>query len=376
MVLYRYYINAGGKELQKRNINIEVLRVISMFMIVYHHFYVHSQFVGLIPLSKKTIILQSIGSFGKIGVLIFGLISGYYLANQTFKINRIFQLSNLIRFYTLISFISWMLVDKPVELIKENFLYSFFPIIFQRYWFVTAYVILLLFQPIIKHYLLNESRENQLKYFIFFLISFSVVEWIGVLFNAYGYFEPSEVFSFIIIALGGYLIKLYQKELHEKYLNVTIFIFLITLILILSKPFLLYYFRESFAFPTYFLIGMASLNATFFSMSIFVLILKIKIDKYSWITSISSLTFDIYLIHDNPFFRKLIWTVIFKNNMYINNTWFPLIILLEPLTVFVVSLIIGRIRLSIFNLADNFIREFRKKFKSKFSIEDINLIDK
>lgn len=362
-----YYTNSslsefGGKVLKQKNVSIELLRIVSMVMIVYHHFYTHSQFEGLIPFSKKAIILQDFGNFGKIGVLLFGLITGYFLIDQTFKLNRIVRLSNLVRFYTLISFFSWLVIDNPTELIKENLLYALFPIIFERYWFVTAYAIVLLFQPMIKHYLVGETRANQLKYFVIIIFSFSIVEWIGVIFNTREYFEPSEILSFIIIVLGGHLIRLYQDEIHEKWFAITVGICLLTFSLILLKPVFVHYFSDVFAFPSYFLTGLGSPNAILFSMSFFSIVTKINLNRNqsSWIMKISPLTFDVYLLHDNKFFRPLIWTVIFKNETYITSSWFPLIVFFEPLIVFSVALLIGKVRLLIFQSTNRMIKGFKK----------------
>ena len=206
----------------------------------------------------------------------------------------------------------------------------------------------LLFQPIIKHYLNNESRSNQLKIFIIIMMAFSGVEWIGVLFNTPGYFAPSEVLSFIMIVFAGHLIRLYEQELRGKYYRVVLVFLVVTFFLVLLKPILAYYTGGVFALPHYFLTGLASPNAILFSLSLFVVVLNLKLANFEWLTKISPLTFDVYLLHDNPFFRPLIWTVIFQNKIYMHEKWFPLVIVFEPLFVFMISLLVGKLRLQLF----------------------------
>lgn len=342
--------------MKNRNVNIELLRIISMLMIVYYHFYVHSQWSFPETLSKRAILIETVGGFGKIGVIIFVLISGYFLEKQSFKIRKIVSISNLVRFYTLLAFFTWLIVDNPTEHIKENLFYAVFPIIFQRHWFVTSYVILILVQPIIKSYLQNEPREKQLKYFCIFLISFFMSGWVGVLFNVKGYFEPSQTFSFLIIALGGHLLRVYKEELHGRFYKIVVSTFCITLILILLRPIIVYYYSQNFAFSGSFLNGMGSLNAILFSMSLFVIVTKINFRRMDWITKISNLTFDIYLIHDNKIFRPLIWTVIFKNSTFFYSSWLPVIVIFEPLLVFMICLGLANIRLLIFKASSKLLK--------------------
>ena len=73
------------KHLTERNSNLELLRIFSMFLIVTHHFAIHS---GL-PLwnfsssnALNLIWSQWLCLGGKLGVDLFVLISGYFLATK------------------------------------------------------------------------------------------------------------------------------------------------------------------------------------------------------------------------------------------------------------------------------------------------------
>ena len=57
------------KQEKKRNINIELLRILSMLLIVYHHYSGHSSWVFPNSFSKRTALIKIIGNFGKIGVI-------------------------------------------------------------------------------------------------------------------------------------------------------------------------------------------------------------------------------------------------------------------------------------------------------------------
>ena len=72
--------NISLPEKKERNSNFELLRIIAMLMIVFHHFSVHGGFnYELTDISFNRLWLYFISMGGKIGVDIFVLISGYFL---------------------------------------------------------------------------------------------------------------------------------------------------------------------------------------------------------------------------------------------------------------------------------------------------------
>lgn len=59
------------------------------------------------------------------------------------------------------------------------------------------------------------------------------------------------------------------------------------------------------------------------------------------INKIASKTLDIYLIHDNPIVRVIIWQTIFPNNDFVNSDFLIIHFILKVIVVFVVSYIIS-----------------------------------
>lgn len=67
----------------RRNSNIEMLRIMSMFLIILHHGTLYSGFdfpLQSISISKMCVDILSMG--GKIGVSLFILITGYFLSQS------------------------------------------------------------------------------------------------------------------------------------------------------------------------------------------------------------------------------------------------------------------------------------------------------
>ncbi len=89
----------------KRNINIELLRIISMLLIVIYHYQAREfglYVIGNDQLGDPQLLPELIlHSFGKLGVPIFVFISGYY--GIKFKDKRLWELIIMTFFYALLS---------------------------------------------------------------------------------------------------------------------------------------------------------------------------------------------------------------------------------------------------------------------------------
>lgn len=150
-----------------RNSSLELLRLICILGIVIMH--------ANGPLMKETTVINMIwiqlenGLF-QAGVSIFILISGYFSIQTT--IERVLKLELKVWIYSIISgIIIYFFIDNSfIRLIK-----SILPIITNKYWFLTCYMLLMIFAPFI-NYVIDKISKVQYKkmltmmLFIFFII--------------------------------------------------------------------------------------------------------------------------------------------------------------------------------------------------------------
>ena len=72
----------------ERNSSIEIFRILSMFLIVMHHYVVNSGILSLYEtgsLNMNQYIIQVLGVWGKTGINCFTLITGYFLIGRECK---------------------------------------------------------------------------------------------------------------------------------------------------------------------------------------------------------------------------------------------------------------------------------------------------
>lgn len=95
---------------KQRNSSIELLRIISMVMIMFYHFSIHGHFdfaTASVSVSRMWLNLISMG--GKIGVDLFVLISGYYLISDTKSLN----FKKILKLWGRYFFIRWLFMFLP-----------------------------------------------------------------------------------------------------------------------------------------------------------------------------------------------------------------------------------------------------------------------
>ena len=143
---------------KNRDSNIELLRIIAMCLIIFHHMALNTGIVDGYTINGNMIfgIIGGIG--GKIGVVIFLLITGYFSINKNFSFKKVFILWLQIFCYS----VGFMLVFRLTGIekwSKVDTLKTFFPLAYNQYWFITTYLYLLLLIPFINKFLNSLTKE-------------------------------------------------------------------------------------------------------------------------------------------------------------------------------------------------------------------------
>jgi surface polysaccharide O-acyltransferase-like enzyme len=194
---------------KQRESNIELLRIISMLIIVIYHFLIHS----IIPNSPElNYITKPLITVLHIGVICFVLISGYW--GIKFSLKSFTKIFFYCSFYSILIYLFGVLLNPELFSIK-NSIKSLFPI---QWWFIPVYLCLFLLTPIINTQLKTANKSTK----IFTIILLIIISF------GFGQFVPSlsggkNPINFILIYyLGNYL----RTELNTYKLNIKKIIFL------------------------------------------------------------------------------------------------------------------------------------------------------
>lgn len=339
---------------EKRNTNIEILRIISMLMIIVSHYTVHNGVTpSTLPLGINRYLLEIL-ELGNIGVIIFVMITGFFNVTRIEKINvkKIIKIYFQVVFYSLGIYIVFILLGiEKISII--TLLKSCLPIIFKQYWFVTTYVILLLIMPYLNILIDKLSKEEYLKLLLLSILIVSVIPFLTT-----QDFASTEITQFILFyMLGGYL-KKYPPNVSKKcyyYLLIFTILMLLGSVLIFDVIGLKY---NVFAKYSTYLFSRKSPVAILFSIGIMGIFLNKNEFSNSLINKISSSTFGVYLLHDNNLIRKVLWTKVLRVPNYVDVSYLWLHILGSVIIVFSISVFIEWLRI-------NTIERFTNKMLSK-----------
>lgn len=207
--------------MEKRKSNLELLRIISMFMIIVFHCSFKSGFNFPPGFSVNKLLVKCFWMLGELGVNLFILISGYCMVNSRFKWNKLIRLllETQVYYWFTILISSKLNIYKPSGW-KEIFL-SFFPVLLNRYWFITAYILIYCFSPYLNILIKAMSKKTYQNFLSTALILFCVIPTIFGLFfnNTEGMLYYNRmIWLLIMYFLGSYIYakRPYFKTKNEK----------------------------------------------------------------------------------------------------------------------------------------------------------------
>lgn len=310
-----------------RESSFELLRIISMVMIIFHHFAVHSGFAwnaSSPPISYYWCNLISMG--GQTGVNIFVLISGYFLVGRK---RRLFDLKKLLKFWGQVFFYSIAIyIIAALMGVKGSFLQALFPITSGAWWFASTYFVLFLIHPFLNRLIAcldQKSYQN--------LLILLVTCWCVIPTFTGSQYEGNDLTWFITLyAISGYA-RLYG--FHPKFTSRHYFILcgIFSLWTYLSSAAsTIWRANWSASFTTYYY-GREKLQILLISSTLFMAFAALKMRYHKWINVIASATFGVYLIHDHDLVRPFLWLNVFKNAQYQNS------LMLIPYSVMVVAVV-------------------------------------
>lgn len=351
--------------MKTRNSNLELLRIISIVMIVISHYSIHNGVsTYLLDFGFNKIFLEAI-TLGDIGSIIFVLISGYYLVHdKKFKLSKLVKLLLQILFYSISIFLVLSLIDKNYFSFK-SLIKALLPISFNQYWFASCYAVLFVFHTYINKLLDSLTRKEHLKLIIISLLIFSIFHMITTS-NYYG----NDLIQFIMFyIIGAYFGKYDATIFSNKKLDYIIlalsFVIIISSIIVFELLGIKY---PIFSVHARYLLNRTSIFSILIGISL-LNIFKSKKEKHNkYINLLASTVFGVYLISDNNYIRKILWMDLLKNSLFVNSSFILLHLLISLVIVFAFCMLIELVRINTIDKQyNNYLSPVIDKLQSKIS---------
>ncbi len=289
---------------KERNIGLDILRILSMFLITARHYIGYSEVAGILGFSVNGILVNALSPFCVTAANIFVLISGYFLVNSTFKWNRIIKIWAETFFYSVVFFVVGFFLNGG-DFSVSNLIFAFFPFISRHYWFSVAYIALICVSPFLNKMIksITEKEHRLLVVGGGILLS----GWTTIVYFSQGVVTGGNrgLLWFIYLYIIGAYINIYREKV--KLNGIRIGATILSFVVLLGYNFLLpkFPFLKNFPINTD-----DSLFSLILSVALFVLFLGVKINSKTIrniIVAFATSSFGVYLIQENCMIRYYLW---------------------------------------------------------------------
>lgn len=284
--------------------NFELLRIISMAMIIGLHYFHGGMGGALSNIASKSfngIMVHVLESLFIVGVNCFVLLTGYFqIRKKTIKLNKVINLIIQMLFYSIVLYAIAVYFGLN-QLNVSEVLKVIFPFFYGRRWFIITYIILYLLSPFLNIGLAKMEKNTYQKLIVIMLLFFSV--WPSFFSDAPVKDSGYGIINFILLyCIGAYLQKFFVTN-ESKWFFFGIYI----VSALVTVPFS--FFLAS-AWGYNFVLNIIGSIGLFLFFS--------KLDIYSAkINYISSFAFGVFLIHSD----YSVYEVLFKGMLYTQDFW-------------------------------------------------------
>ena len=345
-------------ENQERNYGIDLLKIISMYMIVQLHVLGGGGILKNVEIfSFNYYVAWFLEISAYCAVDVFAMITGYLMVEKKVNCFKIIPLWLTVFFYSSLIALSFYFIPSLSSIhepSKISIIKSFFPVISGQYWYFTAYFGMFFFIPFINIFVNSIEKRTHRNLCFTIIIVFSLlpimkrsnIESFGLL---HGY---SALWLTCCYVIGAYL-KKYPLNITSKKSIIIYFasIFSIWFVKYISHFFVVILLKKEK--DTNIFIDYTSILVIISAIALVSFFGKIHIKSFvckKTLTFMSALSFSVYLIHTNHF----IYGCFIKNQFISLTSMNPFIlfsgIILNSLLVFIGCLSIDFFRYVFFNL--------------------------
>lgn len=340
----------GGAIKPPRSSNLELYRIIVMFLIVCHHYVVNSGLIetmeahsirfggeGGVDADIRHIFYFIFGAWGKTGINCFVLITGYFMCKSNITLRKFLKLILQVLFYNIAIFIVFFACGRQ-SVTLEEIAHILLPIGTEKDQFTGSFLLFWLSIPFLNALIQNLTRKQHLFLIVYSLFIYTLWEMTGhkVSINYLVWFSVIYIIASYIRLYG-----LYKDNNSRFWRNATMYLIIVSIITIVAP-----FFLPRHWCTWYFVSDSNHIMAIILAVTSFMWFKTMKIKNSKIINTIASTTFGILLIHANGnMMRQWLWYETIRPTETYYSQYFYLYSLFSVLTIFIICSLIDYIRI-------------------------------
>jgi surface polysaccharide O-acyltransferase-like enzyme len=328
-----------------RNSNLELFRILTMLLIVAHHYVVNSGLTDLMyqdGLTVRSIFLFLYGAWGKVGINCFVLITGYFMCKSKITAHKFFKLLFEIWFYKIaIYFIFLAIRYENFSLIE--FVKVLSPVGSVDICFTRCYILFYLFIPFLNILVQNMTEKQHIALLVLLTFIYVILGTIPKITVTFNYVTWFIVLYFIAAYLRTYPKKIFDSTKFWGWMSLLCFVVScasIVVMMIIDQKF------NTSGHAFYFVIDCNKILAVVDSICWFMFFKNIKIKNSKIINTIAASTFGVLLIHSgSDTMRQWLWKDLLNNVGMFDSNLLYVHAIVSVLVIFIVCVVIDYLRI-------------------------------
>ena len=351
--------NIQTSKKNNRQTGFELLRIISMLMIIAMHYMTKGMKIEKLSAdnSVTNIIYWIIYAFCLSSVNAYVFISGYFAPDSKWSLKKLIRLWAQVLCYSILvplilsAFGVFDLKGADLSLKQQIFL----PVTYEHYWFATAYIMLYLIVPVLNAAISKLEKNNYRALLLALIAVFCGFKSINPYLIPWDKYGNDMIWFIILYLIGGYL-RTYGIPFTENknkkqnarfglfaYLAFSVITFFIAFafsFIVRSTGKLEYYMDMTYCY-NYVTVVIASIG-------LFAFFANTDIGYRPWINNVARYTFGVYLLHDNIVLREK-WQHLLLIDSAQGKWWQIFHMLICIIIVFIVGSAMDFVRNGVFN---------------------------
>lgn len=293
----------------KRSSNLELYRIITMLLIVAHHYVVCSGLLNVMEqnyTSPISVFYYIFGMWGKTGINCFVMITGYFMCQSKITLRKFLKLYFEVIFYGLVILGIFVVIGKA-DFSLGQIVFALLPfcnVVSDN--FVNAFMVWWLTIPFLNILIRNMTRHQHLLLILFCVVIFSLYDKIPITEIAVNPICWFSTIYFIASYIRFYPESIYKSDSSKVWglLSIVMVLFTMACVPLIQQ----FYVMVGKANVPYGLVSDYNAPlALVVAVTTFMFFKNLKIKNSSFINTVGATTFGVLLIHTNGYVRNWLW---------------------------------------------------------------------